>query len=464
MATLQKLKLGFLVLCLFGAIYSKPYLIYMSGAKYTEVMTSNIIKNIAYIDALPFDGIVLNGGDMWGDPKVSCGFSEAAFKTTPVPYASILAQLTPLSGKFKNMKHFFLAIHVRKSADFFDDAGWAIIINNWRLAARALKAAGPEFVGIHFDNEEYWGGVFMYPDDVDHKEKSLTEYIVQTRLRGKQIMQACLAEFPEIKIMTLHGPYQSEGGAPSTVRTQRGYEALAGPFFSGMVEAQTGLSLVIDGGENYVFRTVADFETSYQFRKYTIASSSWNSVNIPVSLRPLWPGKVSISFGVDDNCPSYPAKTPAILKTTLQNALNRSDDYVWFYSEANSPINNYCYLEKGGAPVEWLSAIRSAKDAAIKRPPQISFLKTSPAINQSILEMASSGNAINFQVYAGQVGSFSLRTYDISGRKIWEHQEENSSPGIKRIPVDKSFMKNGIYMTELANNNIRSVIKYSIVE
>lgn len=331
-------------------------LILLNGI-YTEAMTSRIVKNIAYIDSLPFDGIVLNGGDMWN--TFGNGFSEAAFKNTAVPYSEIYNQLQPLAGKFRNLKHFFIQINVVKTADFFDD--WTVIINNWRLTARALKAAGPEFVGIFFDNEEYTQfKLWNYPDDVDYKTKSLTEYIAQARLRGKQIMEACLEEFPEIVIISAHGPYWSESKSPLYVTTQTGYIELAGPFFTGMVEAQSGKSLILDGGENYKFRTAEQFEASYQWRKYTIASQSNNSPNIPESLRSFWQDKVSISYGVSDvgTNTSYGPMNPSIMRTTLENALNRCDNYVWYYPEAQSK-----YILQPGAystTSVWIDSIRSA--------------------------------------------------------------------------------------------------------
>jgi hypothetical protein len=336
------------------------YLILLNSI-YTEAMTSNIVKNISYIDTLPIDGIVLNGGDMWN--TFNNGFSEAAFKNTEVPYSEILNQLQPLSGKFKNLKHFFIQINVVKTADFFDD--WSVIINNWRMTARALKAAGPEFVGIFFDNEEYTSSkLWNYPDDVDYKSKTLSEYIAQARLRGRQIMEVCLEEFPEIKVITAHGPYWSETKAPVYVSTQTGYIELSGPFFVGMAEAQKEQSLVLDGGENYKFRNVQQFEASYQWRKYTIASDANNSPNIPDTLRSLWPEKVSISFGVSDvaNNPSYGSMNPDIMRTTLENALNRCDDYVWYYPEGSGK-----YILRPGAyasNVDWINAIRNAYYAA----------------------------------------------------------------------------------------------------
>jgi hypothetical protein len=85
--------------------------------------------------------------------------------------------------------------------------------------------------------------------------------------------------------------------------------------------------------------------------------------------------------------------------------------------------------------------------------------------NQSVLSMATSNKAIIFQVYLQQGGSFTLRTYNISGRKIWEYRQESCFAGIKRIPVDKNLLKNGIYMTTLTDNNaFYPVIRYAVVD
>jgi hypothetical protein len=81
-----------------------------------------------------------------------------------------------------------------------------------------------------------------------------------------------------------------------------------------------------------------------------------------------------------------------------------------------------------------------------------------------VLQMSSSGKAINFQVYLNQGGSFSLHTYDVSGRKIWEYQKERCAAGLQHISLEKRLLKNGVYMTEFANNSTRSAVKYSIVE
>jgi hypothetical protein len=436
---------------------------------------------------------------------------------------------------------------------------------------------------------------------------------------------------------------------------------------------------------------VSDFAIHYEWRKYTIASDANNSPNIPVSLRPLWPDRVSISYGVDDGLSAYP-KTPALLKTTLENALNRCDDYIWFFSESVAAGGHgFPYLISGKTPVEWINAIRDAKAAVKKRtvgvvastsvidipvggmfgyqvkyynytglpvtfsfskkpswvtsindsvygkapnassmdtltivasagaykdtaklpirvswyysveaengsiaapmqiksdapvsggkyiatpagtgnavtptaeatysvyipasgsyylwlrmyapaagqysvyadfneaplssatslyqlgkytwvmsskvynltagantlkighkneqvrvdkiiitsspvavlpevvPPntQISGFNTPQKSASSVLEMTSSGKAINFHVFLNQAGNFLLRIYTVSGRKIWEYQQSNCAAGLKKIPLDKSCLKNGVYVTELTNNNTHSVVKYTVIK
>jgi hypothetical protein len=85
-------------------------------------------------------------------------------------------------------------------------------------------------------------------------------------------------------------------------------------------------------------------------------------------------------------------------------------------------------------------------------------------IGKSGLEMNVSGNAINFLVNLEQGGDFTLRTYNISGQKIWERNLEKCTAGLKRISLDKKLIKNGVYMTEFTNNKVQSVIKYLVIE
>jgi hypothetical protein len=91
-------------------------------------------------------------------------------------------------------------------------------------------------------------------------------------------------------------------------------------------------------------------------------------------------------------------------------------------------------------------------------------LKSISTIGKSVLEMNISGHTVNFMVNLEQGRDFLLRTYNISGQKVWEQTIENGKSGQNRIAIDKKLIKNGVYMTEFLNNKVQSVVKYVIVK
>lgn len=315
----------------------------------TEHTPANIVANLSYIETLPFDGISIQA-----DPAAHNIMSPNSALT----YASIYDNnLKLVQGIFKKFTDNYAVVFVSKPGDFFNDKAWNVVVNNWRLFARAAKAAGLK--GIVFDNEAYSLQLLNYPANVDSSSKyTLQQYRDQARLRGKQIMTACVEEFPDIKIMSYHGPYVSE---PKFTLMNQGMINLVGAFFTGMVEGSGTSGYNISGGEVYGLRTVAEFESHYQWVKYTIASAANNSPNIPTALRADWSNKVGISFGTYNT--TYPAgvtMNPTILRTTLENALRRCDDFVWFYVNWSE-----IWLTPPGTTAQqpWLAAISGAKAA-----------------------------------------------------------------------------------------------------
>ncbi len=302
-----------------------------------------------------FDGMVISSDTGWN-----------LMNGTARSYTQISNDFSPLVGlTFTRMKHNLAFITVDRPADFFDD--WSVTIENFRQLARVLKEKGIE--GIFFDNEEYRRQLWNYPDNVSYPSKSMSQYYAQAQLRGQQIMQAMVAEYPSIVIMVAHGPYSSFSGTPDSVRYQQTdwiHDELRGPFSVGLVLGLGSQAKFVDGGEVYGYRTTSDFQGSYTFRKYTIASDSANCPFIPSTLRPLWPSKVGISYGVYNM--AYPywvagvAMNPTILRTTLENALRRCDTYVWLYFE------NLDWNTAGGISSDWVTAVSGAKNAVGSTP------------------------------------------------------------------------------------------------
>ena len=344
---LIKTLLFVLLVCHANAI---PYLLNAQQPN-SKTQPQYIRDHYSQIESLTvFDGMVISSETGWN-----------LMNGTARSYTQISNDFAPLVGlTFTRMKHNFAFVTVDRPADFFDD--WSVTIENFRVLARVLKEKG--FEGIFFDNEEYRRMLWNYPDNVSYTSKSLSQYYAQAQLRGQQIMQAMVGEFPSLVIMVAHGPYSSFSGTPDGVRYQQTdwiHDELRGPFSVGLILGLGASAKFVDGGEVYGYRTTTDFQNSYTFRKYTIASDSANCPFIPATLRPLWSSKVGISFGAYNY--AYPywvagvTMDPTIMRTTLENALRRCDTYTWLYFE------NLDWNTAGGITSDWVNAVSGAKTA-----------------------------------------------------------------------------------------------------
>jgi hypothetical protein len=340
----------------------RPYVIYLDGYSGDGARTPSILENLSYLESLPFDGIVLDIPATWNvmKPGVSLDYTSE--------YTNFIA---PLQGKLGKFSFNMVRAVINDPGDLFDDAAWNQATENWRILARLAKDVGAK--GIFFDNEEYFDKWLNYPEDYASPTRSKEDYIAQARLRGKQVMEAVMQEFPDINLATLHGPYLSESATPSYVKRQQVGDAsdyeLSGPFTIGMMEAQNGNARITDGGEVYQYRTVDDFKNSYTWRDQTIASESVNSSFIPSSLKSVWSSKLDISFGLYTGSwpnPQADVMNPSIMRTTLANALRVADKFVWIYSDTSEALDQsgLGWLKTGGMPGPWQDAIRSAKEDA----------------------------------------------------------------------------------------------------
>jgi hypothetical protein len=344
-----------------------------------------IRNNKAFLETQPFHGIVA----YLRDDSTGINATTRVSTGTPISQATIASILAPMAGQsWTTLKKNFGLVQGSSPPDVFDD--WSVVIQNFKNCAAALKAAG--FVGICFDNEQYaksWGD---YPSGASYAPgKTLNDYRAQQRLRGKQVMEAMVSVFPEIAIITLHGPSVSEPNAPASLQFpqwQSGNELL-GPYYAGFMEGVgSSPALNIDGGELYTLRTANDFLASYNWRKFDEPSAAVNSPFIPLSLRPLWPQKISISFGIYDRPFGGASMTPTILASTLTNALRQADHYVWFYTEGGTFLRP---SSSGGASVDWVNAVRTAINNTSSVTP--------PAAPTSLLAMPMSATRVDLSWY-----------------------------------------------------------------
>ncbi|HEX8077480.1 MAG TPA: Ig-like domain-containing protein, partial [Chthoniobacterales bacterium] len=342
-----------------------PYLINAQQADFRS-RPEYVRDHLAHIESLPFDGVVFTSTT-----------TAVLMNGTARSYEEIAQEFAPLHGlSFTRIKHNLAWVNVDRPADFFGD--WTVTIENFRILARVLRENG--IAGIFFDNEEYLRRLFNYPDNCDDATKSLAQYRAQARLRGREIGEALANEFPEIVLMVLHGPYSSFAGTPEEVhrgQTEWDTEELRGPFSIGLLEGLDSRAEFVDGGAVYAYRAAADFQVSYDYRKFELASDGSDCPFISPELRHVWPRKVGIAFGVYNHSFAGVPMDATIMRTTLAAALQRCDEFVWLYSEG---IN---WNAPGEIAPEWVDAVLAAKG------PQAFVSITSPGTGGTFVNPAS---------------------------------------------------------------------------
>ena len=328
-------------------------LIYAGWYGNTIPTPSYIAENFGFLETLPFNGLVV----YVRNPSLTINASQGVMSKVAISYAEISTALNPIKNlPFSRLRDNFAYVVGNSPPDFFDD--WTIPIGNFANLARALKHAGLK--GIFLDNEQYsffthWA---EYPGAVAYPATPLDEYEAQARLRGKQVMEAMVAEFPGIVMLSLHGPYVSEPDAPWQLCFPEAIpqNALMGPFFSGFYQGRGASATIVDGGEFYGLRTASDFTGNALWRKNDFASDTVDCSFLPAADRVTWSSTIKVGFGVYDLPFGGIDMNPHIMTSTLRYALDNADRYAWFYTEGMTFLRPE---SQGGAPEVWVNAVRA---------------------------------------------------------------------------------------------------------
>jgi len=308
---------------------------------------SSVVANHTYIDTLPFDGIMVKFPD----------YQDVLSQSYVANYAKLFNQLSPMKGLLQKVTHNYASVLGGNTTppDPFDD--WTQEINNWVILAEAIRDAGME--GIFFDNEEYNVHIWQYPANCKYAStKTASQYQQQWRLRGQQVAQAILAQWPTFKMMHLIGPNRSVHNVPAGAMFQGDPDWMGGYFFMGMFAGAPGH--IINGGELYYNRTVSQFANWLNFDQTTLTQPPQSPPLISSSLFSTWQAQNNQLFGIyDQDTVGSPAMTPSVLQQTITNALPYVNTFVWNYSE------NLDWLTPGaGASNNWIPAVWNARHAA----------------------------------------------------------------------------------------------------
>ena len=332
---------------------AKPCLILHDWFGKSPVASPSYVRDhLDFLESLPFDGIAL----YLRSPDLSVNITAAIMSDATLSVDQIVRLLQPVQRlPTKTLLHNFAAVLNRNPPDLFDD--WSGIVRNFAALAEAARQTGLE--GIYFDNEQYGVRWADYPSGVAYPGKSLAEYEDQARLRGRQVMEAMCKVFPELVLVTLHGPYISEPKSPSPPFPSWWVKSrLLGPFFVGGVEGAGPLAKCVDGGELYELRTPEEFRASARFRKERLASEDLKSTFMTPEARRKWPTTVETAFGIYDQPFRGKDMSPAILQACLSEAIQVTDRYVWLYVEGPSFLRP---PDEKGAAEEWREELREGK-------------------------------------------------------------------------------------------------------
>ncbi len=300
-----------------------------------EPDTEFIRGHIAEMERTPFDGCVfhVNATSALGVKENFAwlawgrhGFSEDELKPA-------VADLR--ATRFRRFTHNFLRINTAPAdIDWFDDHSG--IMDNLRFAGRVVREA--RCAGILLDVEEYQGKLFTYDQQRDARTKSWTEYAAQVRRRGREAIEAFQEGCPDVTILLTFGyslPRKSSAYGKKPL-TETRYGLLA-PFLDGLVEGARGKTRLIDGYElSYAYRGKDQFERGFRLMK----EESLPIVGDPARYREvfssafgLWLDNDWRANGWNESDPSKNYFSPDGFGATLRAALERTDEYVWIYSE-----------------------------------------------------------------------------------------------------------------------------------
>jgi hypothetical protein len=279
--------------------------------------------------------------------------------------------------------------------DWFDDAGWAQIVQHFGISAWIAKQGGLK--GLCVDAEPYRKPYypFDYKMQPNAARYSFEAYQQKARQRGRETMQAMAAEFPDATLFTFFifayfvdsNPFTGPSWPQVGLDKQRALflhtYGLYPAFIEGWFDAIPKTMQLVDGNEHgYAYtKDYEPFAMTDLVKTQGIKLLS-NAKNQEKYKKQLQSGHaIYLDSHVDGLLPQYQLSeigAQALEKHTAA-ALSASDEYVWLYGEQGQ------WWPAAGNLEEWpnrevfppwetrlsgaTNALRRAKQRLISRPP-----------------------------------------------------------------------------------------------
>jgi hypothetical protein len=300
-------------------------------------------RDIAVMDASPFDGVAFDAVVGTVERPFERAFSRDTWDASR--FDAVIADLKATTPR--KLTHNFLTLNANPGdVAMFDDAGWVQIVEHWRLAARIAKQGGLK--GILFDPEPYQGNrPFSWLDAPNAGKQSFDATAAKARERGRQVMQAVAAEYPDITIFSMFlmsylTVGETSGGANAAFLTNpkravplHAY-ALLPAFLDGWLDVLPASAKLVDGNENaYRYATAADFNAAAlkvrQGGQWLVSPENRNKYRAQVQVG----ATVYVDAHVNGLTPEYQFADlgASAFEARMAAALASVDEYVWVRSE-----------------------------------------------------------------------------------------------------------------------------------
>ena len=312
-----------------------------------ERSVEEIVAHADQFAAAGFDGVAVsmkypekrgNGKLLgWGSPV----YNEEDF----VSEDKLLSRIEPMKRlNATALKHNFvlMTLFFGKWRSFSDEAFWKNACRKAALFAKVAKASGS--AGVLIDTEDYphLGQFFYIPKNTDLDYAAEAKF---ARRRGREFMQALMAEYPEMDVLTTwllsnqsRKSYQDMYNGPLEASVRNG--DLFAPFMQGLVEGLDPRATLVDGDEAGYFCEASRREFCYDY----VAMRQLGLGLMPPELRGKYNDQVRASFGLYIDSYTLPPKNGwakgevggSRLKhyeLNLRQAFETADEYVWIWGE-----------------------------------------------------------------------------------------------------------------------------------
>ncbi|MEN6303665.1 MAG: hypothetical protein ABFD96_13125 [Armatimonadia bacterium] len=402
--------------------------------------------NFDVMEKVPLQGTGIRFAGPGNKPAMWFSFSREPYDEQAV--TKIIEDLKAVEPR--QLRERFLLMNANPGdVDWFDDAGWATIVNHWRTGARVIREAG--LAGIMFDPEAYRDPyrIFDWAAQAQADQHTFAEYADMARRRGREMMAAVAKEKPDATILAFFllsiNRAAAERTDPMGALSGAPYGLL--PFFvDGWLDAAPPTMTFVDGCEAaYRFNSRLDYLAAAN-----LIRNKCQRLVSPEN-RYKYRAQVQVGFGVyldayvnppDNTWYINPGdQTPVRrLAENVASALEVADEYVWIYGEQSSwfpsPHPTADKIRWGQKLPGIEQALRMASDPIgyvlelIEQPGERTNLVVNGDFGSAtVTAAAGGGQPADWKVGTAPPGWSYWQSGASKGRPSWDRQVGHKAPG-----------------------------------